>query len=268
MTRFKTSQLAILGSLALASSALAQPAGPVAAPPAEPTTAEPAEPPVPEPEPVASEPPADDFGADADLNMDADTSTATTAVASKPPMENDSAAPWNLGAAPRLGLAIPTSKLGPFVSMGLELAYRLPAMDKRISALLDVSYTRPSREGTVNDMRVGGDADFDTKESEMKIGLGGSFRLFTDEKKLVPWAGAAAVMQRLKTTQTNDLAPGENTAEDTKFGGELFAGADYELGPGYVLGEARLVLTDLNDLITGNSNAGNVNLSAGYRFVF
>ena len=102
----------------------------------------------------------------------------------------------------------------------------------------------------------------------MKFGLGGSFRIFTDEKKIVPWVGAAAVMQTLKTTQTNDLAPGENTSEDTKFGGELFAGADYRLGPGYAVGEARLILTDLNDLITGDSNAGNINLSVGYRFVF
>ena len=175
---------------------------------------------------------------------------------------------WNIGLAPRIGLAVPTSKLSPFVSLGLEIGYRLPAMEKRLSVLLDVAYTKPSHDETLNDPRVGGDANFEIDESEFKVGLGGSFRLFTDEKALVPWAGVAAVMQRLSSTETNALAPGENTSTDTRFGGELSAGADYRLGPGYALGEARMVLTDLDDLITGNSNAGNVNLSLGYRLVF
>lgn len=72
----------------------------------------------------------------------------------------------------------------------------------------------------------------------------------------------------MESTETNDLAPGENTSTDVRFGAELAFGADYRLGPGYLLGEARIPFTDLDDLITGNSNAGNINLSVGYRVVF
>ena len=115
---------------------------------------------------------------------------------------------------------------------------------------------------------MGGDADFTIKETEIKLGLGAVYRLFDDTHALNPWAGGSLIMQRLKSAETNNLAPGVNTATDTRFGGELAFGADYRIGPGYALGEARIPFTDLDDLITGNSNAGNVNLSAGYRFVF
>lgn len=255
MTRTKTTQLTLLGSLFLSATAMAQPAPAV------------------EPEPTAESealaaPELAEPEAEPAAIMEVDTTLSATADVEAMRTDVDSTNSWNFAVAPRIGLAVPTSKLSPFVAMGLELGYRLPAVDKRISVLVDVAYTRPSHGETANDPRVGGDADFETTESEIKLGLGGSFRVFTDDHTLVPWVGASAVMQRLTSTQTNDLAPGENTSEDTRFGGELFAGADYRLGPGYALGEARLVLTDLDDLITGNSNAGNVNLSLGYRLVF
>jgi hypothetical protein len=228
----------------------------------EPAPAAPEEPAPEEPAPV--DPAAvEEPGSDSSMTMEAD--VVLSAEASPSTEEGKT---WNLMVAPRLGVAIPTSRLGPFVSMGVELGYRLPILSGHLVAVGDLAYTRPSRSSTANDARVGGDADFTIKETEIKFGAGAAYRLFDDTHALNPWAGGSLIMQRLKSAETNNLAPGENTSTDVRFGGELAFGADYRIGPGYVLGEARIPLTDLDDLITGNSNAGNVNLSAGYRFVF
>jgi hypothetical protein len=211
-------------------------------------------------EPAAVEEPESDSSS---MTMEAD--VVLSAEASPSAEEGNT---WNLSVAPRLGVAIPTSRLSPFVSMGVELGYRLPILSGHLVAVGDLAYTRPSRSSSVNDSRVGGDADFTIKETEIKFGAGAAYRLFDDTHALNPWAGGSLIMQRLKSAESNNLAPGENTSSDTRLGAELAFGADYRIGPGYVLGEARIPLTDLDDLITGNSNAGNVNLSAGYRFVF
>ena len=256
MTRNPTLQLALLGSLFASKAAFAQPE-----PPGEPApTAESA--PMSQPAPDALPEP------ESDLTVSSAPTASSTAEVQEVHSNSEIDDVWMLAVAPRFGLIVPTSKLSPFVSVGLELGYRLPTLDRRVSLIADIAYTRPSRNASANDDRVGGDTIFDTKESELKLGLGGSFRLLTKIATLVPWVGASAVVQMLTSSQTNDLSPGENTARSTKFGGEVFAGADYRLGPGYALGEARFVLTDLDDLITGNSNAGSVNLSIGYRFVF
>jgi hypothetical protein len=230
-----------------------------------PPEGEPAEPPAPEPE-MAPEPVPEPEVAPEPAPEPAPVE-ATASVSAEVSMESEGA-PWNLSVAPRIGLAVPTSKLSPFVSMGLELGYRLPALDGHLVVVGDVAYTRPGHSATVNDARVGGDAGYEIDESELKLGIGAAYRLFDDSRKLSPWGGASLIMQRLQSTETNDLAPGENTATDTRFGAEIAVGADYRLGPGYLLGELRLPFTDLDDLITGNSNAGNVNLSVGYRLVF
>ena len=72
----------------------------------------------------------------------------------------------------------------------------------------------------------------------------------------------------LRTTERNDFNPGENTAESSEFGFEVVLGADYGVGPGYLLGEARVIYSDLDHLYTGDTNAGNVMISIGYRAVF
>jgi hypothetical protein len=229
-----------------------EPAEPIADEPAPEEAVEPQPAPV---EEVAPEPEAAPVAVEATVSISAEapSSEGTT---------------WNLSVAPRIGLAIPTSKLSPFVSMGVELGYRLPALDGHLVVVGDVAYTRPSHSASVNDARVGGDAGYEIDESELKLGIGAAYRLFDDSHKLSPWGGASLIMQRLQSTETNDLAPGENTSTDTRFGAEIAFGADYRLGPGYLVGEIRVPFTDLDDLITGNSNAGNVNLSVGYRLVF
>jgi len=94
------------------------------------------------------------------------------------------------------------------------------------------------------------------------------YRIFPDDRSLIPFVGLGPIMHMIKSAQTTSFAPGENTAQKTYFGFEFVGGVDFRLGPGYLLGEARVLGTNLNDLLTGNSNAGNVMISVGYRIVF
>ena len=263
MNRVNATIFSVLGLLLSHSPASAQPA-PAEAVPVDP--AQPGEEGL--EEPVAPEPAADQ----GPVGEPAEASVETSAELSVDAAQPGESVPWDLSVAPRLGLTIPTSRLSPFVGVGVELGYRppisAPALAGHLLVVADISYTRPGRSASVSDPRVGGDAGFEIDESELKLGIGAAYRLFDDSARLSPWGGGSLIMQRLTSTETNDLAPGENTSSDTRFGAELAFGADYKLGPGYLLGEARIPFTDLHDLITGNSNAGNVNLSAGYRFIF
>jgi hypothetical protein len=175
---------------------------------------------------------------------------------------------WSFGIAPSVGLTVPTSALGPFVIGGLELDFALPVLDKRLVVALDASLTRPGKSGSGTDARVGGAYDYDLKVTELKLGLDLVFRFFGADRPLVPYLGVGPIVHLLKSTETSTLAPGENSAQGTKYGVEVVGGVDYRLGPGLLLGEVRYVYSALDHLWTGSSNAGSVSLSVGYRLVF
>lgn len=181
---------------------------------------------------------------------------------------DSSAEPWSFGVAPRVGLTVPTSKLGAMAAGGLELDYALPVLDGQLVLAADGALTRPNYTNTVSDPRVGGEGEYELDVTEGKIGLGLQYRFFGPERDLIPFIGAAPVLHMLRTTERNDFNPEENTAESSEFGFDVVLGADYRMGPGYLLGEARVLYSDLDHLYTGDSNAGNVVLSLGYRAVF
>ncbi len=187
-----------------------------------------------------------------------------TAVA----QQSDAAEPWSFGVAPRVGLAVPTSRLGPMVAGGLELNYALPVLDGKLVLAADGNITRPSYDSEISDPRVGGEGGYELDVTELKVGLLAVYRLFGPERDLIPFVGAGPALHMLRTTERNDFNPGENTAESSELGFEVVLGADYGVGPGYLLGEARVLYSDLDHLYTGDSNAGNVMISVGYRAVF
>lgn len=216
---------------------------------------EPADPP---PEPLES-PPAEDPGAEpAPLPDDSADATVIAGAAE----------PWSFGVAARVGLTIPTSKLGPTVIGGIEIDWALPVLDGRLVAALDISLAQPGYDDTTTDPRIGGDANYEIDETELKVALLGIYRLFGPGEKLIPYGGIGPVLHMLRTAETSDLAPGENTSQNTEVGVELLAGVDFSVGPGYLTGELRFVFSDLDHLFTGDSNAGNVAPSVGYRLVF
>lgn len=191
-------------------------------------------------------------------------------IATEPPAAAataTAAAGWRFAVAPRVGLTIPTSSLGAMVVGGLELDFALPVAQRRLVVALDLSVTQPGHDGQGSDPRTGA-YTFSISETELKVGLDLLYRVFTADHRLVPYGGAGLVMHMLKTTETNSMAPGDNTAQDTNFGFEIVGGVDYKLGPGLLLGELRIVYTGLDHLWTGDTNAGNVTVGVGYRFIF
>lgn len=174
---------------------------------------------------------------------------------------------WQLAVEPRLGLVVPTAKLGPMVIGGIEVDYAV-AMDKRLLVGLDVSLTRPSHDGTVMDPRVPSSPQYAIKETEMVLALLASYRFAAQDRALVPWVGAGPMLHFLRSTETTTIAPGDNTAGSTELGLELAGGADYRVGPGFIVGDVRFAYTKLEHTITGSTNAGKITLALGYRFVF
>jgi opacity protein-like surface antigen len=177
---------------------------------------------------------------------------------------------WRFGLAPRVGLDIPTSKLKPFVAAALEIDVFLPVLDNRLVLALDFSFTYPREEGGGTDPRVpGGTYDWEVKVLELKWALDVIWRFLDDTHALTPFVGLGPAVQYLRTAQTTSIdGAGENTERGAEFGFEILGGLDWRLGPGYLFGDVRFVLTDLDHRFTGDTNAGNVTICAGYRFVF
>jgi opacity protein-like surface antigen len=171
--------------------------------------------------------------------------------------------------APRFGLNVPTSKLGPFVVAGLELDLLLPVLDRRLVLALDATYTYGSYGGGGTDPRVGGAYTYDIGEKELKLGLDLVFRFFAEDAPIIPYIGAGLIMHFLQTVERPSFGPRVDLLEQsTEVGFELIAGVDFALGPGYLLADLRWVHTDLDHRLTGDTNAGNVTLAVGYRYVF
>lgn len=214
---------------------------------------------------LAQEPPPAPAGDTATPAPAATPAPETTATVEAP----SASKPWMFGLAPRVGLTVPTSKLGAFVVGGLEINIATPVAAHRLVVMLDASYTRPSYSSSVMDGRIpGGMASYTIKEDELKLSAGAIYRLFGSEHKLIPFFGAAVVWHMLRSNETNGIAPGTNTSQSDHPGFELMGGADLELGPGYAVGELRFPYSRLRHYLAGSTNAGNIELSLGYRIVF
>ena len=187
-----------------------------------------------------------------------------TASAEPPPT-----VPWTVGVAPRVGVSLATSKLGPFVVGGLQVDVATPVAAHQLLIGLDLSVTRPGHDDRVMDPRIpSGVGMYTIKETEVVVGLVATYRLASAEHTVVPWLGAGPVLHLLRTTETTTLAPGDNTATSTELGVEVFGGVDVRAGRGYVVGDLRVVYSSLDHSLTGSTNAGKVGLAVGYRLVF
>ena len=183
--------------------------------------------------------------------------------------DSSSTSGWMFGVAPRVGLDIPTSKLNPFVVLGLEFDVFLPVLDNRLVAALDFSFTYPREDGSDTDERTGGAYDWETKVLELKWAIDAIWRFFPPDRKLIPFAGVGFALQYLRTAQTTSIPQtGENTERNAEPGFEILGGLDWKLGIGYLFGDVRFVFTDLDHRFTGDINGGNVTICVGYRFVF
>jgi hypothetical protein len=175
---------------------------------------------------------------------------------------------WLLGLAPRIGLGIPTSKLGPTVIAGLEVDVFLPVLDRRLLLAAEFSITRPKHEGAGSDPRVGGDYEYTMRVLMHKVAVDLIFRFFERDRRIVPFVGLGPALLVATTVQRSSFDPSENEERSVEFGGEVLGGADLRIGPGALFVELRCALTGLDQRFTGETNGGVLSLSVGYRFVF
>lgn len=175
--------------------------------------------------------------------------------------------PWTIGIAPRVGVTIPTSKLGAMAVAGLHVGAAVAAQGKLVVGI-DASWSRPGRDGSVMDPRVPSPATYSIDQTEILVGLSVGYRLGGAERKLVPWIAGGPIVHILHTRETTSIAPGENTAHAVEAGLQVGGGVDYLVGPGFVVGDLRIIYSPLDNVLTGDSNAGNVVVAAGYRLVF
>lgn len=178
-------------------------------------------------------------------------------------------APWTVGVAPRVGVAIPTSKLGAFVIGGVQIDYVPSFASHRVMLGLDLSLTRPGYDGSVMDPRIpGGMGTYAVHETEGVVAVTVAYRFASADHRVVPWLGAGPLLHLLQTVESTSLAPGNNTAISTELGVEVLGGADVRLGPGFLVGGVRYAYSRLAHPLTGSTNAGEVSLELGYRLVF
>ncbi len=172
---------------------------------------------------------------------------------------------WTIALAPRVGGAIPTSKLGPFVSAGLEVDYFLPVLEHRLLVAVDGGYSRPGTQRTVTDARIGGEQKFNLYTHQIEVAVEAIYRFFGNEETLVPYVGLGPVMLMQQSVESARFIVGKQKEQSTDFGLLLKGGADYRLGPGFLLGELRARYATLHHRLTGKSNAGSIDLVVGYR---
>lgn len=198
------------------------------------------------------------------------TATATTttpAPADKPAEKTESADHARSGVliGAKVGGILPFSKLGPNVSVGIELGYAFG----NFAVALDVDYTAPKASGSETDPRVTGSA-YSWHLTEQELNVMPVFLYRLPLGALTPFAGIGPRLYLLKSTvRSNTGTPSfqETTEKSTKFGFGVPLGVELKLGPGAAIAEVLLQYGGLDHTATGASNTGSATLSLGYRIV-
>ena len=239
---------------------------PAAAPAAEPEPAPPAEPAPaleePAPAPVAAEPAAAQ-SAEPAVSQSAEVSAA------KP----EGSGLVGIALAPKVGAVIPTSKLGATFALGLEAGYTFPFLRDKLPSwmalfepalMVEFSYLEPKKVGSGSSDLVGGAFAYDLAQRIMILA-------FDAIVKFTPWIVQpyGGIGYGFYFLHAEQKSYGLTNQEDQLYSGlQLRAGAEYAIWHGGVMAELRYHYTGLGFLSTGQSNAGGITISAGYRFVF
>jgi len=172
-----------------------------------------------------------------------------------------------LSLTPRVGLAVPTSRLDPFVVVGLNIDIALPPLERRLSLALDATYTRPSREGTVRDEAVaGGKVDYQIRATEIKWALDVMWRIYDSGRHFAAFVGCGPIAQLVVARERTSLDDGDNTVRTLDVGGEIAVAVEWRIGLGGVVLDLRYAYTHLEADLLGDTNAGNATAALGYRF--
>lgn len=203
----------------------------------------------------------------ADVKADAAVSTEDLG---KPSERNDSGA---FLAAGKVGGIASFNGLGPFVIGGVELGYVFGGTNRRIAALLDVTYTAPNASGSDKEafdpQRIpGGTYDWELRQKELVFQPTFMYRLTGLTATITPYAGIGPRIYLLESVVRGSSGgkPFQDTTEhSTKIGFGIPLGAELALGPGGVFAELHFQWAPLDHQTTGDTQLGGGSLFLGYR---
>ena len=164
--------------------------------------------------------------------------------------------------------------LGTNLVVDAEAGLVLPFGGGHLEVMAWAAYAQPPADGASLDARVpGGAYDWSITQRELSVAVAGVFRLQrpSPSARLAPYVGLGPKLYFLQTKANGAAAGqpfGEYSETSTELGGTVLGGVDYRVGPGTVVGELEVGLSDLDHLTTGDASTGSVEVKVGYRFWF
>jgi hypothetical protein len=165
------------------------------------------------------------------------------------------------------GVYIPTSSLGPSFLVGIDGAFQLPVLARKLGIGFGLAYSQPTTSGGISDGRLAtatGRADYDSLMRELVLDVLLSYRILPWSSRWSPQIGIGPAFYFLAHKVTSLGL--EQTETSTQVGFKLSAGADFRIGPGAIVGELRFPFAMVGQRTTGDSNVGAVSIVVGYRF--
>lgn len=175
-------------------------------------------------------------------------------------------------ASAKIGGLIPFDGLSPGYQFGLEAGLVLPVLHRGLSINVDVDYAQATSSSTTTDPRVTNNSyTWNINQEFFTIMPLVMWRITTISKRIVPFVGVGPRIYMYRSTvygtagTNNPIDP--TTEVSTQVGFGVPFGAEIKLGPGGILAEFLGQWGLLEHTATGESHAGAIGLSLGYRLV-
>lgn len=183
-------------------------------------------------------------------------------------------------AGAKVGAGLPFNGMTPMAAGGVQIGYILPFIKRSFGLLVDVSYTVPTKTGTVmNDPRVdGGTYDYKLTQKELTIAPAVYYRA-TMLGRVVPFIGVGPRIYLHRSIVEGTVGKEmilETREQTTRVGVGVPVGVGFQLGPGELTGEFQFEWGKYGNGLTGKDNSyvapGDASsmagtLAVGYRFL-
>lgn len=174
----------------------------------------------------------------------------------------------------KAGAAFPQllNRLGTSMAGAVELGYLTPLLDHRLAVALELAFSEPVHQRSLEDPRVtGGAVSYTVRERTLGVFLGPKYYFLPLAEPIAAFA-AAGVRAQLLSSQLDADAGGSafgrylESGNHAAFAGQ--AGVGYQLGPGHAALELQMISSPIEHLVTGKVDVGDLTLRAGYLLHF
>ena len=202
-------------------------------------------------------------------------SAPAPAAAQAHPADDHASAEADILVGANIGVISPEAfnELGSFAIFGIDLGYALPVLDRQLLVTAGALYSQPPGSGGRQDGRLsGGSYAWELDQQMLIVELGGAYRILPPGGTFTPFAYGAGRIYMLQTRldgESGEAAEfGRHDESFTEIGATVGGGIDVPIGPGMATGKLGVGFSDMNQRLTGDTNAGAFELSVGYRMAF